>query len=68
MTQDEEIKRLEHEKAFLLAMLRDIEDMADRGELDSQQVSVAIRQVRGQLESGEVLRKNLKPGLKRSGL
>jgi len=64
--QQEKVDRLEHEKSFLLTILRDIEDMASRGELtDQQMVASGIKQIRGQIESGEVHRKDIKPGLVR---
>lgn len=63
--QDEKIAELEHENSFLKALLRDIENMANRGELDAQMVAAGISQIRSQIQSGEIHRKNIKPGLVR---
>jgi hypothetical protein len=50
---------------FLLQLLVDIEERIDKGSLDLQQASVAIKQLRCQLGTPKILNGTLKPGLER---
>lgn len=64
--QDEKVTQLEFEKEALLQFLRSIEEVAaKKGELDAQQVVTAIKQFRGQIESGVVFSKRIKPEMVR---
>ena len=60
---DHELKRLQRDNEFLIRLMADIEKEIDGGDPDLQQISVAIKQLRGQLGTHKILDGALKPGL-----
>lgn len=66
--QDEKVAELEHKLGMALTMLREVEQTLDGGEvsaLEQQQMSVAIKSFRGDLETGRALLDTYKVGLVR---
>lgn len=60
-----ELVKLEKEKEYLLRLIADIEKAADNGSFDIQQVVSAIKQLRNQIETGQIHRAKIQPGLVR---